>query len=116
MNLSDLGCSRGTVILAIQLLGGAILNAATIHFDDANRGPANALQIGDITASAATGGSFPGMPQTVSHFGLGSAGPVGQPYSFDQQLHYSPGHDSPDGVLTENSLSFQIDPLTPSRR
>ncbi len=110
MNLSDLGHGGKIVILAIQALGIAALNAATVHFDDADRGPANSFHVGDITTSAASGGFHPGMPATVSGFGLGSAGPVGQPYSFDQQLHYSIGQDSPDTTGIENAITFEIDP------
>jgi hypothetical protein len=98
------------VVLAIQLCGGIAAKAASAHFNDQNRGPASSFQVGDITVSAGVSGPYTGLPATVSGFGLGSAGPVGEIYSFDEQLHYSAGDSFPDAMTRENSIAFDIDP------
>src|SRR3954464_15647979 len=110
MNFRELGFRGKFLVLAIELCGGIALNAAAVQFNDADRGPANSFQVGDVTVSATSGGPFYGLPATVSGPGLGSAGPVGESYSLDQQLHYSAGQSFPDATARENSITFEIDP------
>jgi hypothetical protein len=99
----------GVLVLTIAVLATPDLDAATVRFDDANRGSTNTFQVGLVTISA---GTMPlsGQPATVAGFGLGTAGPVGPSYSLDQQLHYSAGQSTPDSILKENAITFQIDP------
>lgn len=65
----------------ISLLAALRVHAATLDFGDMDRGPAEQLQIGDVTVS--TGLTGFGLPSTVAGLGLGEAG-IGSNGSVDR--------------------------------
>jgi hypothetical protein len=99
-------------ILAAGLMGA---NAATVYFNDANRGPSGSLSIGGVTATSSTvvwtngDGYSPLSTQigTATGDGLGCTGP-GRPNCFNLQFHYAPGESSYDWSLAE-AASLTLD-------
>lgn len=101
--------ASSVVALLVLLSLPASLGAETLRFDDASHAPADSLQIGPVTISAnQPGGVF--QPNTTLGLGLGVAGPVGQTWSFDQQLSYEVGESFPSTTLREDRIRFTLDP------
>jgi hypothetical protein len=67
------------------MLASLQTHAVTVYFDDADRGPASSLQIGDLTVSVVTGPPSAKVA-TVSGHGLGLDGGMGQIYEFNELI------------------------------
>ncbi len=95
--------------------GSLVCNAATVQFNDANRGPGASLNIGGVNASTSTivwtnsQGFSPSPSQvgTTSGVGMGCVG-LGSADSFDLLFHYSAGESSYDWSVSE-SASLTLD-------
>ncbi len=101
--------------LAVLIGGGMVSQAATVFFNDANRGPSGSLDIGGVTASTSCTvwtngvGYSPLATQTATTAGagLGAAG-MGPSDSFNLIFHYSPNDSGYDWMSSE-SASLSLD-------
>jgi hypothetical protein len=89
----------GTLAL---MLGSPVADAVTVYFNDADRGPADTLQIDGVTV---TGGQL----ATVAGLGLGKDNGIGTDGEFDEQMHFSSGQVGPDTDTKPGLLQLNVD-------
>jgi hypothetical protein len=123
MSLRKLRLTRIIATAIIFVLGACTAGATTVYFNDANRGPADTLQIGPVTVADETSGWGPhclgGQPATVSGAGLGINAGIGPIYEINQSMTISTGQGPPaaqssfDGVsVSMNSPNLVINSIT----
>jgi hypothetical protein len=107
--------TRFIATLLAGVLGSTLANAATVYFDDLNRGPSDMLQIGGVTITGSTlsgwGSSpLPGQAATASGIGLGNSlmGPV---VSVDREEAYSGGQG---GIINREGLYLSVEGMIES--
>jgi hypothetical protein len=110
----------GKRVVAAAVLGSlafmmenSVAHATTVYFNDADRGPADTLQIGGVTISSTTSGlpSGSGQPDTVFGIGLGLSSGLGPAGWAIEQAHFPVNSSELDTLVGGGGLSFQVDGL-----
>ncbi len=106
------------VLFLVLVISSQNASAVTVYFNDADRGPATSLQIGDVTVSVIAFASTTSAA-TVAGQGLGLDGGMGQIYDFDEQItqingdHVNYGYnDFQEPGLLELTVPGTIDSIT----
>jgi hypothetical protein len=99
------------VTVLVGLFSGDVADGVTVYFNDADRGPSDILQIGDVTVSrpgsSQTGDQGYGKPATVAGVGLGLDGGMGSSGEWLRQLHFSAGSYAYDRT-SEGDLQLDV--------